>query len=256
MLGGFEDCINDIIGCKIIDDLHPLLDELGQRHGFAYSTYADVRHVPLRGEPLPFFLTSIPAEFTARYVEMNMASFDPIVRRAATSNAPFLWTDVRPFDQWSQRRPGVKSSARKLMDLATDFRFFQGYAIPCHAVDAAGRPASALVSFYWLGPPQDLAKPGALPVWLRLAVLVFHERMLALRGCATNDNGGAPELSDREVECLGWSARGKTIAEVATILGLAPRTVEFHLANAMRKLGVFSKVHAVAVAIQLGLISP
>ncbi len=252
----FEEYLNELNSCQSTDELHPLLDKLGQLHGFGYSTYADVRRVPLRGEPLPFFITTIPAEFTARYVEMNMASFDPIVRRAATSNSPFLWTDVRPFNDWARRRPGVKTSARKLMDLATDFRFHQGYAVPCHALDASGRPASALVSFYWLGKPEDLMRHDALPVWLRLAVLVFHERMLALRGCATNDNGAAPELSDREVECLVWSSRGKTTAEVADILQVGKRTVEFHISNCMRKLGVYSKIHAVAVAIQLGLISP
>ncbi len=256
MHGAFDDYVTEVNGCKTKEELQPLLDKLGHLHGFSYSTYADVRSVPLRGEALPFFITTIPAEFTQRYVEAGMASFDPIVRRAATTNSPFLWTDVKPFDEWARRRPGVKTSARKLMDLATDFKFHQGYAIPCHAVDAAGRPASALVSFYWLGEADDLKRHGALPVWLRLAVLIFHERMLALRGCATNDNGSLPELSDREVECLVWSARGKTTAEVADILSLAPRTVEFHIANAMRKLGVYSKVHAVAVAIQSGLISP
>ena len=40
------------------------------------------------------------------------------------------------------------------------------------------------------------------------------------------------ELNDREVEVLTWVARGKTSAEIAQILGLTKRTIDFHIDNA------------------------
>src|ERR1043165_2605405 len=46
------------------------------------------------------------------------------------------------------------------------------------------------------------------------------------------------DLNDREIETLTWAARGKTSAEIAKILGLAKRTVDFHIANARLKRGV------------------
>ncbi len=43
-------------------------------------------------------------------------------------------------------------------------------------------------------------------------------------------------LNDREIETLSWAARGKTSAEIAEIIGLSKRTVDFHIDNAREKL--------------------
>lgn len=55
-------------------------------------------------------------------------------------------------------------------------------------------------------------------------------------------------LTFREVEVLRWSAEGKTAAEVALILDLKLRTVNFHISNAVRKMGTSNKVSAVVEA--------
>ncbi len=54
------------------------------------------------------------------------------------------------------------------------------------------------------------------------------------------------ELTPREQEVLAWVARGKTNAEVAQILWLAPSTVRKHLENVYAKLGVSTRTAAVA----------
>jgi LuxR family transcriptional regulator len=56
------------------------------------------------------------------------------------------------------------------------------------------------------------------------------------------------ELTIREVEVLKWSAAGKTAAEVAMILDLKLRTVNFHISSAIRKMGVTNKTSAVVRA--------
>jgi len=63
-------------------------------------------------------------------------------------------------------------------------------------------------------------------------------------------------LTAREAEALTWSARGKTSEEIAPILGLTKRTVDFHLDNARRKLGVATRVEAAAKAVSARLIEP
>jgi DNA-binding CsgD family transcriptional regulator len=47
---------------------------------------------------------------------------------------------------------------------------------------------------------------------------------------------------------LKWSAQGKTAAEVAIILDLKPRTINFHIGSAIRKIGVTNKTSAVVKA--------
>jgi DNA-binding response OmpR family regulator len=64
------------------------------------------------------------------------------------------------------------------------------------------------------------------------------------------------DLADREVETLTWAARGKTFWEIGQILGLSKRTVEFHLENARRKLGVATRTQALIKAATGHLIEP
>jgi DNA-binding response OmpR family regulator len=64
------------------------------------------------------------------------------------------------------------------------------------------------------------------------------------------------QLNDREVETLTWVARGKTSAEIAQILGLTKRTVDFHIDNARTKLGAATRTQAVIKAATGRLIEP
>jgi DNA-binding NarL/FixJ family response regulator len=64
------------------------------------------------------------------------------------------------------------------------------------------------------------------------------------------------ELSSREREVLQLLAEGKSMKEVAAVLEISPRTVEFHKYRIMEHLGVKSNAELVQHAIKLGLIAP
>jgi DNA-binding CsgD family transcriptional regulator len=61
-------------------------------------------------------------------------------------------------------------------------------------------------------------------------------------------------VTRREVEILGWIREGKTTADIAGILSLSPFTVKNHVQNILKKLGARSRSHAVAQAMDLGLL--
>ncbi|HWK71261.1 helix-turn-helix domain-containing protein [Pollutimonas sp. M17] len=61
-------------------------------------------------------------------------------------------------------------------------------------------------------------------------------------------------LTQRELSCLQWAALGKTSWEMGMILGLTERTVNFHIHNACRKLGVHGRQAAITAALQAGLL--
>jgi DNA-binding CsgD family transcriptional regulator len=63
-----------------------------------------------------------------------------------------------------------------------------------------------------------------------------------------------PKLSERELECLEWVSFGKTSWETAMILGVSERTINFHLLNASRKLNVYGRQAAVALALRHNLL--
>jgi DNA-binding response OmpR family regulator len=64
------------------------------------------------------------------------------------------------------------------------------------------------------------------------------------------------DLSDREIECLTWAARGKTSAEIGQIIDTSKRNVDFHIETACRKLNVVTRVQAAVKAVSGGLIEP
>lgn len=88
---------------------------------------------------------------------------------------------------------------------------------------------------------------------LFLTAHFFHNAMFTKFGCV--DLGLHRRLSPREIECLSWSARGKTFDDVATILGISRETVKIHLRRAGEKLGAVNRTHAIAKAVALGLIA-
>lgn len=61
-------------------------------------------------------------------------------------------------------------------------------------------------------------------------------------------------LTARELECLQWSAIGKSSWEISTILSISESAVNFHMANIRAKFDVGSRRQAVVQAIRFGLI--
>ncbi len=47
------------------------------------------------------------------------------------------------------------------------------------------------------------------------------------------------DLSTREMECINWLVEGKSSSEIATILGISRKTVEWHIANIKQKFGCY-----------------
>ena len=88
--------------------------------------------------------------------------------------------------------------------------------------------------------------------------IYFHEaaykRRVQRGGPNPQSEDGYP-LTPRETECLIWTAKGKTAGDIADILNISEHTVRFHIARAMKKLNVYSKTHAAAKSLQLGLIT-
>ena len=58
-----------------------------------------------------------------------------------------------------------------------------------------------------------------------------------------------PGLTPREGEVLSWVARGKTNADIGSILGISEKTVDKHLQHIFPKLGVETRTAAAAVAL-------
>ncbi len=87
----------------------------------------------------------------------------------------------------------------------------------------------------------DSERPGEL--LLRVTEIREDGKIIALR-----KQGG---LTRREAEVLLWVSYGKTNRTISEILGISPRTVNKHLEQVFRKLGVETRAAATAIAIRL-----
>jgi DNA-binding NarL/FixJ family response regulator len=92
------------------------------------------------------------------------------------------------------------------------------------------------------------------PIDFDMLEMIINAR---LAGVARNDVWPKlVTLNDREIEALTWVARGKTSAEVADVVGLSKRTIDFHLDNARVKLGAATRTEAAIKAAIGKLIEP
>lgn len=163
---------------------------------------------------------------------------------AATQLLPFTWQSVA-HNRYATRKQ------RRVFNEARDFGIKEGFTVPIHGPE--GGLATLSVS-------ADRSIPDLAAFWrtrmhdLHLTACYAHDAILR---CVYQSTDRQPAvLSQRERECLLWTARGKTTWAVSEILSISEHTVLFHIRNAMRKLGVYSKHHAVVKSILLGLIFP
>lgn len=67
-----------------------------------------------------------------------------------------------------------------------------------------------------------------------------------------DENHNPVRLSARELECIFLQIRGKTAKEIAEILGLSKRTIEFYIDNMKSKFGCFNKTELIMAAMSHG----
>ncbi len=72
--------------------------------------------------------------------------------------------------------------------------------------------------------------------------------------CASRLTPPDHPLSRREVECLRWTAAGKSSKEISMILDLSAATINGYVKTAIRKLDVTNRAQAVALACRLRII--
>ena len=64
------------------------------------------------------------------------------------------------------------------------------------------------------------------------------------------------QLDANELEALRLFANGRSTDEMAIALGCSKSLVQHYLRVASRKLGARNRVHAVAIAVTLGMVKP
>lgn len=181
---------------------------------------------------------TLPASLANLFHTNALNDADPINNHAARSGLPLTWqVEALCAQNSGQVYPQLKA---------------HGIA---HGVSMIVRSehARSRVDFYTKA-SASLLPLTALCADLFLLGSYLHEATDVLWHAETTEQ--EPLLSGREIECLHWSARGKTSREIGLILGISQNTVSFHLKNAASKFDVYGTRHAVSRAIETGLVKP
>ncbi|MBL8291821.1 MAG: response regulator transcription factor [Bryobacterales bacterium] len=174
--------------------------------------------------------------------------------RAVLEQAPLLKPDVVVIDVSMPLLNGI-DTVRQLRALIPDMHvvFLSMHGDPMFVQDAIDAGADAYV--LKREAPEDLITA------IRMAVR--GESYFPHLGC--HDGGGLPEyghdgqrpriglLTERQREVLQLVAEGRQLKEIAWILGVSTKTVEFHKYRLMKLLGVQSNSELTAFAIRHGL---
>lgn len=214
------------------DELWAQFNAIAAQHGFNFLA---VLKAP-EGEKLSIVYTNAPAEVLAAF-EGGKGDRHPMLSRALGQ--------IEPFSRDEASAAGLTDEQIDMLSYVDrTLGITNGWTFPI--TKDGVREGIVMIA----GEQPDMS-----PMLRSMLHLLAH---LAFQKSETLGDGGKGEsrtLTSRELECLRWVAVGKTDSEIAVILSIKPRTARFHIENAKRKLGVATRVQAVAEAMRLQTIA-
>ncbi|GAB3685324.1 transcriptional regulator RhlR [Salinisphaera aquimarina] len=215
-----------------------MIDVLVPTLGFDHFSFFARKPVPV-ANPAVLIFDRYPAGWMDHYHRQSYLEQDPAIINGAKT------TDVM---RWSSE---MFASAGELWSDIQDVGFPHGMA----KSSWARHGSYALLSLARCNDVVSDAELNRLRLPVTWAASTIHARFDYLLD-AQSLSGLDIRLSNREREMLLRTAEGRTAANIAELLGLSKRTVDFHIANASKKLNATSKPQAVVNAMGLGLIDP
>lgn len=181
--------------------------------------------------------SNYPDAWQIRYREKNYLAVDPTVHHGNRSIRPILWSD------------DVFTSSLDLWEDAQSFGLRIGWAQATRDMNGVSGMLTLARSSETIT-PQELREKGPKMMWLSHFAHISMSRRLTAKIMPEAE----VNLTEREVEVLRWTAEGKTSYEVAEIIGITERTINYHINNAVAKLNASNKTAAAIRAGMLGLL--
>jgi LuxR family transcriptional regulator len=205
--------------------------------GFEHCAFGLRVPWPLQA-PETVMLNNYPDAWRAQYQQAGYLACDPTIRHGLCSTSPLVWSDAVFADT-----PALWADAQAA-------GLCVGWAQS--SLDPGG--TGSLLTLVRSAEPLTASELRAHEPQMRWLVQVAHlclSRLLVPRLMA--DPAMRP-LGQREIDILKWTGDGKTADEIACILCISTNTVQFHIKNAVAKLGSANKTAAVVRAMVMGLL--
>lgn len=233
-----EDLLSASLMVKNEYQLFEVVKSTASKLGFDYCAYGMQSPLSI-AEPKTIMLNNYPEAWQKRYVKQQYVRVDPTVQHCMLSLQPLVWSSQSANTQ-SQKDFWEEAGSYGLnigwAQSSRDFIGTRGMLTLARSADQLSEKEqkAQYTNMFWL----------SQTVHSSIAKIVNETEFAQFNLYLTN----------REKEVLRWTAEGKTSAEIAQILGVAERTINFHLGNSMQKLNVNNKISAAIRAVMLGIL--
>lgn len=213
-----------------------------ERRGFSMFTYILLVGPEEHNPTHSFWVSSYPRNWTEHYLKEDFGPHDLVVRNAAMSTTPFLWSEL-------PARYILTKTQRLVFETGKDAGLQSGATVPIRG------PGKVLATFS-VASEEDNEEFRKLFKTHRHEIHMLatyaHERLMQLN--VGNFKYDEHLLTAREIEVLTWAAAGKSNEEIGIILNISSETVKTHIANICRKFKVYRREHAISIALSHGII--
>ena len=220
-------------------DVSRFLEGVSKYYGFEFYSVALIPHNEPRRFPQHNLATNWPSELISLFEKKNLIDSGPLVSMVRSTTVPFVYN--------VGKKPAGEDllGGREVLNEILQ-RFNLAYSALFPVCDNLGN--RACVSFS--GTREDLTTVEFLELFM--ISTYFQDRMSSIKRQLVE--GRESPLSQRELECLRWSAEGKTSSEISQIMSLSEHTINYYLVSAARKLDAVNRIQAVAQSIREGWI--
>jgi HD-GYP domain-containing protein (c-di-GMP phosphodiesterase class II) len=186
--------------------------------------------------------------------------------------SPPEWEIVRMHSYWTERvlsQSALLRDAAELASAAHERLDGAGYhrAVPSALLNRPARILAAADAYHAMREPRahrlalDADKAAELLVGEVSACRLDREAVTAVLAVVGTETRPARNvwprgLTDREVEVLRLLARGRGYKEIASELGISPRTAQHHVIHIYQKIERNSRAGAALFAVEHGLLDP
>ena len=184
------------------------------------------------------FHSGYPEEIVSAYLDPDFMESDPIPDHVMSVGHVMTWREVIADQKLTERH-------RNFLRVSIEKGFIDGVAVPLFGPKS--RNSYLSMNF---GKAIDPADEQLVRSLVGIAQ-TCHRRICAIINQTSNAD---PALSERESEVLYWIARGKSNADMATILAISEATVDTYIRRLFKKLDVHDRVSAVIVGLSSSLI--
>jgi DNA-binding CsgD family transcriptional regulator len=230
-----EDILEKLDTSQGLDDLTRVACEIVEQLGVAHVVYYWVNNVGER-----FAAGTYSLEWAERYLEKDYVKVDPVVVGCLTRFAPTDWKDF----EWSS-----KSAQAFLKDAIAHGVGSQGLAVPVRG------PSGQFAVFTINGNCTDEEWAIFKKENNRDLLIIAHE--FNKKGLEFEQSGVdmVPiSLSPREMAAMTYLSRGLSRSQAAQHMEISEHTLRVYIETARHKLGALNTTHAVARALNSGLI--